>query len=50
MTGRRWFVAVLAVVVLIALIAFARGRVHHRGEDVGALTRPPTTHVISGTA
>jgi hypothetical protein len=48
MTGRRWFVAALAVVALIALVAFARGREHHRGEEVGALARTPTAYVISG--
>ncbi|MGH3082225.1 MAG: hypothetical protein ACRDNH_13990 [Gaiellaceae bacterium] len=35
--GVRWLVVVLIVLVLIGLIAYARGDEHHRGDDVGAL-------------
>ena len=33
----RWLVVVLIVLVLVGLIAYARGDEHHRGDDVGAL-------------
>lgn len=35
--GVRWLLALLAVLALIGLIAYARGSKHHRGDDVGAL-------------
>ena len=31
-----WILAVLLVLVLIGLIAYARGPKHHHGDDVGA--------------
>jgi hypothetical protein len=33
----RWVLALVVVVVIAAFIAVARGREHHRGDDVGAL-------------
>jgi hypothetical protein len=35
--GVRWLLAILVVLVLIGLIAYARGDEHHRGDDIGAL-------------
>jgi hypothetical protein len=35
--GARWILAALLVLVLIGLIAYARGDEHHRGDDIGAL-------------
>ncbi len=31
----RWTVAIVAVALIIALIAYGRGTAHHRGIDVG---------------
>jgi hypothetical protein len=33
----RWVLVVLAAMVVVGLVAFARGRDHHHGDDVGAL-------------
>jgi H+/gluconate symporter-like permease len=33
--ARRWVIVVLAVLLAVALLAWARGRDHHRGDDVG---------------
>jgi hypothetical protein len=33
----RWVLVVLAAMVVVGLLAFARGRDHHHGDDVGAL-------------
>ena len=35
--GLRWLLVVLAALVLVGLIAYARGDEHHRGDEVGAL-------------
>ncbi|MGH2636399.1 MAG: hypothetical protein ACRDHU_09695 [Actinomycetota bacterium] len=35
--GVRWLIALAVVLVLIGLIAYARGPEHRRGDDVGAL-------------
>jgi hypothetical protein len=37
MQARRWSVALVVAVLIIGLIAFARGREHHRGDERGAL-------------
>jgi hypothetical protein len=34
----RWFLAAVVVLAVIALIAFARGPEHRRGDEIGALT------------
>jgi hypothetical protein len=36
MSGIRWVVVVLLVLVLVGLLAFARGREHHHGDEEGA--------------
>jgi hypothetical protein len=36
MSGIRWVVVALIVLVLVGLLAFARGRAHHHGDDEGA--------------
>jgi hypothetical protein len=33
----RWLLAATAVLLVIALIAWARGPKHHHGDDIGAL-------------
>jgi hypothetical protein len=38
--GVRWLLALLIALVLIGLIAYARGDEHHRGDDIGALPTP----------
>jgi hypothetical protein len=35
--GIRWLIVLAIVLVVIGLIAYARGPEHHRGDDVGAL-------------
>ena len=32
----RWIVAVVAALVIVGLIAYARGTAHHRGNEVGS--------------
>jgi hypothetical protein len=32
---RRWVLAVVAALLVVGLIAFARGHDHHRGQQVG---------------
>jgi hypothetical protein len=34
---QRWLVLVVTVAVVVGLVAFARGREHHRGDETGAL-------------
>ena len=36
MSAPRWVVVVVLVFLVVGLIAFARGRVHHRGDETGA--------------
>jgi hypothetical protein len=36
MTATRWLIVVLVVLVLVGLVAFARGREHRRGDEEGA--------------
>ena len=33
----KWVIAVIVVLLVVGLVAFARGREHRRGDDVGAL-------------
>ena len=35
--GARWLIVLVIALVLVGLIAYARGDEHHRGDDVGAL-------------
>jgi hypothetical protein len=35
--GARWLIVLVVALVLVGLIAYARGDEHHRGDDVGAL-------------
>jgi hypothetical protein len=35
--GVRWLIVLVLALVLVGLIAFARGEEHRRGDDVGAL-------------
>jgi hypothetical protein len=46
MSGIRWIVVIVLVLVLVGLIAFARGREHHRGDEVGALGSVRVVRVI----
>jgi len=41
----RWIIVVIVLVLVIGLVAFARGRDHRRGDDVGALA--PTAIVLA---
>jgi len=34
--ARRWVIGIVVVCLIVGLIAFARGRAHHRGDDVGS--------------
>jgi hypothetical protein len=34
----RWVVAVVAALVIVLLVAYARGQEHHHGDEIGALT------------
>jgi hypothetical protein len=42
MSAARWLVVLLIALVLVGLVAFARGREHRRGDEVGALGRVPS--------
>ena len=44
MNARRWVLLIVVLVVLVGLVAYARGRDHRRGDEVGALGHrvPPT--------
>jgi len=37
-TPARWIVAVIAALLIVALLAWARGDVHHHGDDIGAMS------------
>jgi hypothetical protein len=47
MTARRWVVVVVALLVVVGLIAYARGRDHRRGDEVGALAPHITTVAVA---
>jgi hypothetical protein len=36
----RWAVAVTLGLLLLGMIAYARGQEHHRGDEIGALRAP----------
>ena len=43
----RWVIVVLIALVLVGLVAFARGREHRRGDEEGALGTPaPAASVL----
>jgi hypothetical protein len=46
MSGIRWIVVIVLVLVLVGLIAFARGRDHRRGDEVGAFGSVRLVRVI----
>jgi hypothetical protein len=46
MTGRDWVIAVVVALLVVGLVAFARGRDHHRGDDVGAFGRAPHASLV----
>ena len=35
--GVRWLIALALALVVLGMVAYARGPEHHRGDDVGAL-------------
>ena len=37
MSGIRWIVVILVVLLLVGMLAYARGREHHRGDEEGAM-------------
>jgi cell division septation protein DedD len=45
--GVRWLLALLIALVVIGLIAYARGPKHHHGDDVGALPMPALRSELS---
>jgi hypothetical protein len=44
---RFWLGVIVGALLVIALVAFARGREHHRGDDVGAFVLAPRVTVVS---
>jgi hypothetical protein len=44
---RTWLWLVLAVLLVLGLLRYARGPEHHHGDDVGAW-RPPTSQLEPG--
>jgi hypothetical protein len=47
--ARRWVLLVVLTLVLVGLIAFARGSEHHHGQQVGAVGDGAPT-VVAGVA
>ena len=43
--GIRWVIAIALALVVIGLIAYARGEQHKRGDEVGALRPTPVALV-----
>jgi hypothetical protein len=44
--GTRWVVIVVVALVVVGMIAFARGPEHHRGADVGSRASVPPSVVV----
>ena len=44
--GTRWVVIVVAALVVVGMIAFARGPEHHHGADVGSQASVPPSVVV----
>jgi hypothetical protein len=40
----RWAVVILATLVIVGLVVYARGAQHHRGDDVGESAAPAGMH------
>ena len=43
----RWAIVIALALVVIGLIAYARGPEHHRGDDVGALGSSPAAVALA---
>jgi hypothetical protein len=43
----RWLIIVGATLLIVGLIAYARGTKHHHGDDVGEHGAYPTTVVVT---
>jgi type VI protein secretion system component VasF len=41
-----WVRILVAVVIVVAMLAFVRGRDHHHGDDVGALGGAPPASAV----
>ncbi len=39
----RWLIVIVVLMVIIGLVAFARGGEHRRGDDIGAFDSIPIT-------
>jgi hypothetical protein len=44
-TAIRWIVAAAAIVLVVALLGWARGDKHHRGDEIGSSLGPHATAV-----
>ena len=40
---RSWVIGIVVALLIIALVAYARGPDHHRGDEIGALHRSVAT-------
>ncbi|MGH3506704.1 MAG: hypothetical protein ACRDO2_05825 [Nocardioidaceae bacterium] len=50
MSVRRWVLALVVLGVIVAMIAYARGDEHHRGDEIGATADPALVDVTGGHA
>jgi hypothetical protein len=48
-TATRWIVVVVAALVIVGMLAYARGHKNHRGDDVGAITVATFTVTVTST-
>jgi hypothetical protein len=44
----RWVIVLVVAVAVIGLVAFARGRTHHRGDEVGVRAAGPYVSIAAG--
>ena len=45
--GVRWLIVLAAALVLIGLVAYARGDEHHRGDEIGSHgTKVVVVHIV----
>jgi hypothetical protein len=42
----RWVIAVVVLLLVVGIIAYARGEEHYRGDEVGALHGSPNVAVV----